>query len=256
MVYPKFLEIAQSYGEQAPAISLLVMQIGFWVAGIQLLLACFLCCCFWFYMRGPRAYGSVRVDGRKAPRPAIPSRPLWKFTRTGFDLRIEFSPFMKTPLWNFIGRPLAPLRDRILYALPWRRRRLQRDFCATLSLLLDAETPEPAAITLAAEATANFVFVKRARRALEDLAAGRRLQAALQRFDNAGEFSWRLANAAAQHGGFLPALSGWMEALDAKAFQQEQTASQLITTGLVLCNGLVAGLIAVGVFTLLISFES
>jgi hypothetical protein len=91
---------------------------------------------------------------------------------------------------------------------------------------------------------------------LEDLAAGRRLQAALQRFDNAGEFSWRLANAAAQHGGFLPALSGWMEALDAKAFQQEQTASQLITTGLVLCNGLVAGLIAVGVFTLLISFES
>jgi type II secretory pathway component PulF len=181
--------------------------------------------------------------------------PLWKFTGTGLDLRIKFSPLMRTPLWNFIGRPLAPLRDRILYALPWRRRRLQRDFCATLSLLLDAELPEPAAITLAAEATANHVFVKRARRALEDLAAGRPLQTALGRFDKDGEFSWRLANAAAQHGGFLPALSGWMEALDAKAFQQEQTASQLITTGLVLCNGLVVGLIATGVFSVLISLE-
>jgi type II secretory pathway component PulF len=255
MVYPKFLEIAQTYGEQAPAITLLVMQIGFWVAGIQLLLAFFLCCCFWFYMRGPRAYGSVRVDGRKASPLPVQKKPLWKFVRIGSDYRIEIHPIFRKPLWNFIGRPLAPLRDRILYALPWRRRRLQRDFCSTLSLLLDAETPEPAAITLAAEATANHVFVRRARRALKDLAAGKPLQAALQRFDNAGEFSWRLANAAAQHGGFLPALSGWMEALDAKAFQQEQTASQLITTGLVLCNGLVAGLIAIGVFTLLISFD-
>jgi type II secretory pathway component PulF len=254
-IYPQFLGIAESYGEQAPAITLLVMQIGFWVAGAQLLLACFLCCCVWFYVRGPRAYGSVRVDGQKPSPVPIQKKPWWRFVRVGPDYKIEINPIFRTPLWNFVGRPLAPLRDRILYALPWRRRRLQRDFCSTLSLLLDAETPEPAAITLAAEATANHVFVSRARRALNDLAAGKQLQAALQRFDNAGEFSWRLANAATQHGGFLPALSGWMEALDAKAFQQEQTASQLITTSLVLCNGVVAGLIAIGVFTLLISFD-
>jgi general secretion pathway protein F len=229
LVFPRFMELTQ----EAPAVTLLVMRIGFWVADAQLLLAFFLWCWVCFYVRGPRAYGWVRVDGKKSPPP-----PVWG-----------------TPLWNFIGRPLAPLRDRLLYALPWRRRRLQRDFCATLSLLLDAETPEPAAITLAAEATANHVFVQRARRALEDLAAGRTLQVALQRFDQAGEFSWRLANAAAQQGGFLPALSGWMEALDAKAFQQEQTASQLLTTGLVLCNGLVVGLIATGIFATLISLE-
>jgi type II secretory pathway component PulF len=233
MIFPKFREITNIYTQQPPPVSLLMMQWGGWLAWMQLLLALCLWCWVWFYVRGPRAYGWVRVDRRKAPP----------------------RPIMKTPLWNFIGRPLAPLRDRILYALPWRRRRLQRDFCATLSLLLDAETPEPAAITLAAEATANHVFVKRARRALEDLGAGGQLQAALRRFDTAGEFSWRLANAAAQHGGFRPALAGWMEALEAKAFQQEQTASQLITTGLVVCNGLVAGLIAVGVFAVLISLE-
>jgi type II secretory pathway component PulF len=234
-VFPIFIEFLAGAGanQPPPAATELVMRIGLWVAGAQLLLAFCLWCWVWFYVRGPRAYGWVRVDGRKSS-----VRPLWN-----------------TPLWNFIGRPLAPLRDRILYALPWRRRRLQRDFCATLSILLDAETPETAAITLAAESTANYVFVKRARRALEDLSAGRTLQLALQRFDNAGEFSWRLANAAAQQGGFLPALSGWMEALDAKAFQQEQTASQLITTGLVLCNGLVVGLIATGIFAVLISIE-
>jgi general secretion pathway protein F len=228
----QFNELLDVYHETAPAVTMLVMRCGYWVAVAQLLLA--FCLWWWvgFYVSGPRAYGWVRVDGRKSPR-----RPFWK-----------------TPLWSFLGRPLAPWRDRILCALPWRRRRLQRDFCATLSLLLDAETPEPAAITLAAEATANYVFVRHARRALDDLKAGQTLQTALRRFDKAGEFSWRLSNAAAQQGGFLPALSGWIEALDAKAFQQEQTASQLITTGLVLCNGLVVGLIALGIFSVLISF--
>jgi type II secretory pathway component PulF len=253
-IFPKFIEITGSYAQPAPAVTLLVMRIGFWVAEAQLLLAF----CLWgwvcLYIRGPRAYGWVRADGTKAPRRPILNWPPWKFTRAGFNWRLEFSPIIRPLLSNFIGRPLARVRDRLLYALPWRRRRLQRDFCATLSLLLDSETPEPAAMALAAEATANDVFIQRARRALQDLGAGQTLQAALRRFDKAGEFSWRLANAAAQQGGFLPALSGWMEALDAKAFQQEQTASQLITTGLVLCNGLVVGLMAAGIFTVLISF--
>ncbi|HEY3863303.1 MAG TPA: type II secretion system F family protein [Verrucomicrobiae bacterium] len=97
---------------------------------------------------------------------------------------------------------------------------------------------EPAAVTLAAEATANNIFIKHARRAVRDLAAGQPLQTALRRFDKAGEFQWRLANAAAQQGGFRPALEGWMESLDARAFQQQQTASQIAITGLVLWNGL------------------
>jgi type II secretory pathway component PulF len=232
VIFPKFVEITQSYNQPTPALTLLVMRIGFWVAAMQILLTLFLWGCIAFYLHGPRAYGPVRVDGRKAPR----RRPL-----------------LKTPLWNFVGPWLVPLRDRILYALPWRKRRLQRDFCAALALLLDAEIPEPKAVVLAAEATANYVFISRARRALEDLGAGNNLQTALRRFDGSGEFDWRLANATAQEGGFEPALAGWMEALDAKAFQQEQTFSQLFTTGLVLSNGLVTGLIAAGVFTVLIS---
>jgi len=258
VIFPKFIEILSGYSQPVPAITLLVMRTGYWVAGVQLAIALCLCCWVGFYVRGPRAYGYLRVDGQKTPRRPIFRKPL--LDTSGYSrgslrslFRITVHPLGNPNLWPPIGRSLAPLRDRILFALPWRRLRLQRDFCATLSLLLDAGTPERAAVALAAEATASHVFIGRARRALADLAAGKQLREALGRFDSAGEFRWRLANAAAHPGGFLAALSGWMEALEAKAFQQEQTASQLITTALVLCNGLVVGLMAVGVFSLLIS---
>jgi flagellar biosynthesis protein FliQ len=41
--------------------------------------------------------------------------------------------------------------------------------------------------------------------------------------------------------------------VDAKAYQLEQTASQVITTGVVIVNGCVVGLIAAGVFQALTS---
>ena len=43
-------------------------------------------------------------------------------------------------------------------------------------------------------------------------------------------------------------MTGWLEALDAKAFQQEQTAVQLATTFMVIFNGCVVGLFAIYVF--------
>ena len=52
---------------------------------------------------------------------------------------------------------------------------------------------------------------------------------------------------------FLTALSGWLESLDAKAFQQEQAAAHVITTALVLVNGLFVGLLTAGTFQALIS---
>ena len=80
-----------------------------------------------------------------------------------------------------------------------------------------------------------------------------KLDDAVRRFDDTGEFHWRLANAVHARGGFLDALRGWHEALDAKAFQQEETATHTITSGLVILNGLVVALIATAMFGILIA---
>ena len=74
---------------------------------------------------------------------------------------------------------------------------------------------------------------------------------AVRAFDDSGEFQWRLTNATHAHGGFLDALRGWHEALDAKAFQQEEAAAHLITTGVVILNGAFVALIAIAMFGIL-----
>jgi hypothetical protein len=79
-----------------------------------------------------------------------------------------------------------------------------------------------------------------------------KLDDAVRAFDDTGEFHWRLTNATHAHGGFLNALRGWHEALDAKAFQQEETATHILTSGLVILNGLVVALIAIGMFGMLV----
>jgi type II secretory pathway component PulF len=146
--------------------------------------------------------------------------------------------------------------ERLMYRVPWRRKRLRRDFAAMLAMLLDAGVPEATSIQLAAAATANRVFTQHGELAVRDLQSGQNLATALRRFDREAEFSWRLANAAHGPDGFAPALAGWMESLDAKAFQQEQTFSQIVSTGLVLVNGLLVGLVVFGVFDILISITN
>ena len=83
--------------------------------------------------------------------------------------------------------------------------------------------------------------------------SGLNLPAALRRFDSEAEFGWRLANAAHEPNGFTAALAGWMESLDARAFQQEQAFSQMVSTGLVLANGVLVALVVVGAFNILIN---
>jgi type II secretory pathway component PulF len=148
---------------------------------------------------------------------------------------------------------LKSLSDALNYRLPWRRKRLERDFSVMLAILLDAEVPEEQAVTLAAQSTDNGVFIRRGAVVAQRLCEGMRLTEAVQAFDDTGEFRWRLANAAHGRGGFMAALNGWHEALDAKAYQLEQTASQVITTSFVILNGCVVGLIAIGVFQMLTS---
>ncbi|MSU22073.1 MAG: hypothetical protein EXS30_11845 [Pedosphaera sp.] len=141
-----------------------------------------------------------------------------------------------------------PNLDSLFYWVPWRRKRMQRDFAAMLAVLLDAEVPEDRAVLLAAECTSNQVIIGRARRIASSLREGIKLTEALEKMDDSGEFRWRLANAVRGGRNFFDALTGWLESLDARAFQQEQAAAQVITTLLVLVNGLMVTLFAVFVF--------
>ena len=106
-----------------------------------------------------------------------------------------------------------------------------------LAVLLDAEVPEAEAVTLAAQSTANLAIIGRARKVLALLQEGVKLPEALGALDSSQELQWRLSNALRRGSGFVRALTGWHEALDAKAFQLEQAAAQLTTTALVLING-------------------
>ncbi len=144
------------------------------------------------------------------------------------------------------------LGDWLLFALPWRRKRLQRDFSAMLVALLEAGVPETEAVRLAGESTANSVFRNRVERVRALLAQGAKLPDAIRALDKSGELQWRLANALRSAGGFARALTGWHEALDAKAFQLEQAAAQITTSALVLLNGFIVACILIGMFLPLI----
>ena len=145
-------------------------------------------------------------------------------------------------------RPLRDWSDALFLRVPWRRKRLQRDFSAMLALLLDAGVPEEKALRLAAVSTANGVFIRRAEKAAEALRDGAALTQAVQLLDDTGEFRWRLLNGAHGARGFFAALEGWQASLDARAFQLEQAAAQSISTSLILLNAVTVALIAAAVF--------
>ena len=157
---------------------------------------------------------------------------------------------------HWINRILPGAPDRISFALPWRRKRLQRDFSAILALLLDSGVPEADAVTLAADSTANAVIQRRAAKVRERLSRGIQLPQAIGAMDDSGEWQWRLRNTFERGRDFVRSLTGWHEALDAKAFQLEQTAAQFTTTGVVLFNGVIVACIVTAVFLALIDLIS
>lgn len=157
------------------------------------------------------------------------------------------------PRWlTWLRASLAPTAHRLDLWLPWRRKRLHRDFSLMFSLLLDAEMPEAKALEMAARSTGNIIFMRRAQHALQLLRGGARLTDAVATLEHAGEFKWRFQNAAHSHSGFLNALSGWHESLEARAFQQEQAVSQLTTSSLIFVNGAMILLLGLGMFGMLI----
>jgi general secretion pathway protein F len=156
-------------------------------------------------------------------------------------------------LTGWLEKWVSPLVNRIHYTVPWRRKRMQRDFSAMLAILLDAGMPEPEALMLAADCTANTIFQRRTARAVAGLKQGMKLTEAVASIDDTGEFRWRLANAWQAQGGFFKAITGWNRALDAKAFQQEQATAQVVSTGMVVLNGILVAVMAICVFQLLLS---
>ena len=147
----------------------------------------------------------------------------------------------------------VPVVDWITWRVPWKRKKLLRAFSAMLAVLLDGGVPEAVAVRLSGDCTANEICRRRAHRVIAALEKGVKLEDAVRVFDDNGEFHWRLTNATHARGGFLAALRGWHEALDAKAFQQEETATHALTSGLVVLNGLVVALIVTSMFGVLVA---
>ncbi len=139
-------------------------------------------------------------------------------------------------LMAWMERSLMPVADRMMWQMPWRRKRLLRDFSAMLGLLLDARLPEEQAVKLAAQSTASATFVRMGNNAANKLREGATLPEALRCVDDGGEFQWRMKNAGHGGGNFFLALNGWHRWLQTKAFQEEQAAAQTISTSLLLLN--------------------
>lgn len=146
-----------------------------------------------------------------------------------------------------------PVVDWVAWHISWKKKRLKRTFSAMLAVLLDGGVPEAEAVGLAGDCTANAICRRRAGRILDRLQQGATLNEAVRAFDDSGEFHWRFTNAAHAHGGFLAALRGWHETLEAKAFQQEEATAHGITTGIVIFNGLLVALIATAMFGMLVT---
>ena len=197
------------------------------------------------------------------------SAPLWPLTRFVFEntfwlVAFEIVIFLAllSAAVIYIGGPglvrwfqfrSVPIVDWITWRVPWKQKKLQRTFSAMLAVLLDGGVPEAEAVRLAGDSTANEICRRRARRVIAALEKGIKLDDAVRVFDDSGEFHWRLTNATHAHGGFLNALRGWHESLDAKAFQQEEAATHAVASGLVIMNGVVVGLIATAMFGILIA---
>ena len=156
-------------------------------------------------------------------------------------------------LARIVGNTLPGVPDRVAWWFPWRRMRLRRDFSAMLAVLLDGGVPEAEAVRIAGESTANRVMMNLAGKVRSRLAAGVNLTEALAALDDAGELKWRITNVLPGRGGFRHSLAGWHATLDARAFQKEQTAAQVLTTGIVLFNGALIGSLVFAVYLALIS---
>jgi type II secretory pathway component PulF len=189
---------------------------------------------------------------------------IFVFANTGWLIGFEIiiSLLMVGTVLLYIGGPglvrwfqfrSVPVGDWIAWRIPWKQKRLQRTFSAMLAVLLDGCVPEAVAVWLAGDCTANEICRRRSQRVVTAIQQGTKLDDAVRAFDDSGEFRWRLANATHAQGGFLNALRGWHQSLEARAFQQEEATAHAVTTGIVILNGVLVALIATAMFGIIIA---
>ena len=142
--------------------------------------------------------------------------------------------------------------DAFWLLMPWRRKRLQRDYSRVLALLLDSGVPEEKAIELAAQSTSNRTIKKRARKVIASLQSGMGLTEAIKLMDDSREFQWRLTNALQTDGKFVDSLSGWHQSLSARADRQHRSFASLIEATMILLLGLIIGSVMIAMFLPLI----
>ncbi len=240
VVWPKFREIGFDLGADLSVLELAMEHftwlwpLVFVVFGGPVVLG------LYGHVTGPRSWTWAPV--------IFPALGLWLVTRCAWFSRLP---------------------DALALRLPWKRRRLERDFVRVLAQLLDLRLPEERAVRLAAESTANSAFIARATHVADSLARGTKLPDALALLDDSRELRWRLdtaaqsvrsgeafvgpaASPAGPHSDFQTALAGWIAALDAKAFQAEQTAAHVMSAAFVLANGALVALVCTGTMLMLI----
>jgi len=167
---------------------------------------------------------------------------------------ILFYFYLSPPrLFKRRGNAGGAMIDRVIYAIPWRRKRAQRDFSVALALLLESGVPEGKALVQAGESSGNRYLAWRSRRAARQLEQGTILAKAIHFLDDRGEFAWRLNNAIEARAGFMQALNGWHEALESEAWRAEETAAHFVSAIIILMNGAFVGAIISAVFLSLIS---
>lgn len=136
-------------------------------------------------------------------------------------------------IYNFL--PLKIVASFAFYYLtPWRKIRLKIDFMKSLALLLDNNVNEDEAIILSANATDNYIFQMKAKKSVNLLKSGTSLTKVLTKvFDSTGELEWRIKNSILLDDiKLIQSIKKWCSFLDIKAYQLEQGATQLFTTGL------------------------
>lgn len=134
-----------------------------------------------------------------------------------------------------------PFMDGFALRISWTRHRILRDFGRLLALALDSGLPEAEAVQMAAQGTGNRIVLRRAGAVVDALSQGVSLETACTRLWSGPELSWRLGLASRSKGGFHAALRSWWESLEMRAHRQQETASQIAASALVLLSGVSIG---------------